>query len=790
MKDDTPLNIVWQPQPGAQEEFLSCPIFEVLLHGGRGSGKALLYSSEVSTPMGFSKISNLKIGSKIHNPDGSIQKVIGIFPQPISKIYKITTTDNGIVYACQDHLWVYKRTKEDTCKYRIATTTQLHDLIKKDNSNILLPLSKPVEYLIYSKSSYKIEPYVLGCLLGDDALTQEVKEELKQLNIFGKKADKKFIPDKYKKAPIKLRWELLQGLMDTCGYCDTKGHLEYSTISRQLAYDIREVILSLGGNCVISEKKQGQLTYIVYIRFPDNSRAFSLPRKKEKCKKYNSGVSELQRQIKSIEYSHNEECVCIQVDHPNGLFLTNDYVVTHNSDVFLMDYLKNVGKGFGPAWKGIIFRETYPNLQEIKDKSKKWFRQIFPDAIFNESEYYWKFKEGEQLFFRHARRPEDYWNYHGWEIPWIGWEELTNWSNPKLYVSMMSICRSSFPGIPKRFCSTTNPKGVGHSWIKKRFKIDIVESCQVIEEATYIEELDKTILRDRCHIALPREENKILLNANPEYIINLKQQTDPNTRKAWIEGSWNIVSGGMFDDLWDRKVHILPRIHIPPTWYIDRSFDYGSSHPFSVGWWAQTDGAPIDIEYEIKTTKGTIKKTCQKTFPKGTLIRFWEWFGADKAEDNKGLRMPSIEIGEGIRKIENRIKELFKIETINPGPADSSIFDADHNNESIAANINIGFSGNKNYDIFVKADKSPGSRKKRWKLIRDRLAYSLAFPMEHPGLFVTKDCTDFIELFPFTIRDEKDLDDIDSNQNDHIQDETGYRILHNPSITGKIKYTI
>lgn len=129
------------------------------------------------------------------------------------------------------------------------------------------------------------------------------------------------------------------------------------------------------------------------------------------------------------------------------------------TDVLLMDFAKNVGRGWGASWKGVLFRENFPDLQDVISKSLKWFSQIFPDARYNRSNHMWQFATGEQLFFRHARVPDDYWNFHGHEYPWIGWEELTNWATPDLYLMMMSCNRTSDPRVTKRIISTCNPWG-------------------------------------------------------------------------------------------------------------------------------------------------------------------------------------------------------------------------------------------------------------------------------------------------------------------------------------------
>jgi hypothetical protein len=128
------------------------------------------------------------------------------------------------------------------------------------------------------------------------------------------------------------------------------------------------------------------------------------------------------------------------------------------TDCLLMDFAQFVGRGFGKDWAGILFRRTYPELEDVEKKANRWFPQIFPDAEYVAGKHLWKFRTGETLKFRHAERIADYQKYHGHEYPWIGWEELTNWATPDLYVKMMSVCRSSNPSVPRHIRATCNPR--------------------------------------------------------------------------------------------------------------------------------------------------------------------------------------------------------------------------------------------------------------------------------------------------------------------------------------------
>jgi hypothetical protein len=248
----------------------------------------------------------------------------------------------------------------------------------------------------------------------------------------------------------------------------------------------------------------------------------------------------------------------------------------------------------------------------------------------------------------------------------------------------------------------------------------------------------------------------------------LQDITDENKRKAWLLGDWDITAGGALDDLWNRNIHVLKSFSIPATWHVDRSFDWGSAKPFSVGWWAESDG-----------TEAILADGSRKSWPRGTLFRIGEWYGGDPKADNEGIRLNSINIGKGIYEREKILKERLGIKYINPGPADSSIFDKT-DDESIALKVNAGYgsmSGG-HPEIFVPANKASGTRQRGLELLRTHLEASLQKPMEHPGIFIFDACTDWIRTVPVLPRDEKDPEDIDTDAEDHAYDETRYRLIH------------
>jgi len=430
------------------------------------------------------------------------------------------------------------------------------------------------------------------------------------------------------------------------------------------------------------------------------------------------------------------------------------------TDALLADFLKDVGRGYGKAWRGILFRRTYPELKDVIDRARELCMLAFPGAKFTDKPPQIRFPDGELLMFRYAERLKDYQHYHGWQVGWLAFEELCTWATLELYLKLFGIVRSSHPEVARiaRVRSTANPLGPGHGVVKRRFTLGGSNHTRII--------LDPDSGLKRCAIFGHLRENKILLAADPDYEKKLIAacKGNPNYLKAWLRGSWDATAGGMFDDLWDPAFHVVETFKVPAGWRIDRSFDWGSSHPFSVGWWAQSDGS------DYVDSAGNVLATVR-----GDLFRFNEWYGAEPEEHNVGLKLHSHQIAEGI--IERELAMGIN-ERCLPGPADPSIF-TETDGKSIATTMSqmvrvqgTQFKG----PTFTRADNS---RVTGWERVRTMLGNAKPGPegmREHPGLFVTKNCLKFQDLFPTTQRDiERDPDDVNSDTEDHLQDEVRYR---------------
>jgi hypothetical protein len=462
------------------------------------------------------------------------------------------------------------------------------------------------------------------------------------------------------------------------------------------------------------------------------------------------------------------------------------------TDTQLMRFARNVGKGYGAAWRGVIFDREYKNLDDLVAKSKKWYPRIFKGRcrfLESKGDYKWVWDTGEELLFRVIKKKSDYDNYHGHEYPFIEWNELTKYPSSELFDMMMSCNRSSWtqakdspkdkdgnytcPPIPLETFSTCNSSGAGHRWVKQRF-IDVAPYGVMTSTTTSVfDPKTKTrveVVRTQVTIFGSYKENIYLDTA---YIAELESITDPNRRKSWLEGSWDVVSGGAFDDLWRRAIHVKRRFVVPENWYLNRTFDWGSSAPFSVGWWAEANGEEVSFLDGEKWTPH-----------KGSLIRFAEWYGCDPKLINEGLRMSAGDIALGIKEREIAMMNAGWILT-QPygGPADNQIRNVTQSDEETIEK-KMGDKGIR----WTESDKTKGSRKNGMQLMRDRMEN--AIKGEGAAIYFMDNCIAAISTIPILPRDEVDPDDVDSEAEDHPWDDTRYRVLAgNSRIARKVKVT-
>jgi hypothetical protein len=447
----------------------------------------------------------------------------------------------------------------------------------------------------------------------------------------------------------------------------------------------------------------------------------------------------------------------------------------------LMKFRRRVGIGYGMYWRGVIFDREYKHLDDLVNKSKRLFSKFMDGGEFLEalSSYKWVWPTGEELLFRVFDKKTDYDKYHGQEYPYQGWNELTKYPHLLFYNMMISCCRSSFqwekdgpivdgkhqyvPPIPLEIFSTCNSIGPGHACVKAKF-IDPAPYGQVVKTKSIVfdpkTKEDVEVTRTQVAIFGSYKENIYL---DPIYIAGLYDTNDPALKRAWTTGDWDVISGGAFDDLWKGSVHIIPRFQIPEGWYVDRSFDWGSSQPFSVGWWAEANGE----EVEIKVGKETVRFAPAA----GSLIQIAEWYGTRQMSTNRGLRLGSSAIAKEIKQREIKLySDSWIPELPSAGPADNQIRNVtDEDNDTIEKKM-------QDEGIYwTESDKSPGSRKIGFELARERLRAAITH--EGPAIYVMNNCIASIQIIPVLPRDPEKEDDVDTEAEDHPWDMWRFRIL-------------
>lgn len=377
--------------------------------GGSGGGPQPL-DAIVKTPFGEKRIGGVNIGDVVCGADGKGTRVIDIPYEGEAPVYEITTLDGSVTRAAENHIWRFKiggRPRSD----RLGTTKDMMHLLEQGHS-VLLPLTEEVQITRSFPKNHKIPSYLMGALLGDgcfrgrsitfssmdtyiiDRLREEVSGEIIHMGscdyrlrscsyekqclqsdgLWGLYSHEKFIPEHYKMSTIEERWKLLQGLMDTDGTIDTRGHLSFTSTSQRLAKDVQWLVRSLGGNATLSRhdsyhvnngaKKQGLPAYTLYLQHKDKSKFFSLPRKLSRVKPYNNGAGIPTKKITKITPIGTMPVRCISVSNLDGLYLTNDFIVTHNSKTFTMAIMVLLTIRQYPGCRLFVGRKTLKSLRQ------------------------------------------------------------------------------------------------------------------------------------------------------------------------------------------------------------------------------------------------------------------------------------------------------------------------------------------------------------------------------------------------------------------------------------------
>lgn len=400
---------------------------------------------------------------------------------------------------------------------------------------------------------------------------------------------------------------------------------------------------------------------------------------------------------------------------------------------------------YGEAAVGVFFRRRFKQLSEVIARSKQLFPKL--GAKYNEQKAEWLFPNGARLLFRYLERDSDADEYQGHNYTRIYIEEVTNFPSASPINKLRATLRSA-TGVPVGMRLTGNPGGPGHNWVKARYIDPCPAGFKIIADEEVVELGGEfiTIRLERVFIPSKLRDNQLLFRNDPTYILRLKQSGSEALVKAWLDGNWDIVDGAFFDE-WS-EAHILdhrvwlPKLPKRATRF--RSFDWGSAKPFSVGWYILSDG-----------TWG---------LPEGALLKYREWYGAKGP--NIGLKMDAPLVARGI--VEREAGDVLQY-----GVADPAIF-IRNGGPSIAEMMAIAGC------MWRPADNKrvPG-----WEQCRWRLKGEAGLPM----MYFLDTCVDSIRTIPGLQHDEKDIEDLDTEGEDHAGDEWRYACMSRPWYPSTIK---
>lgn len=342
-----------------------------------GLGKAQPLDAKILTPGGWRRMGDIRTGDLVIGSSGHPTKVLGVFPQGEKEIFRVTFNDGATVECCDEHLWEVntptRRMRGNPP--RVLPLSEIRETLTDaaGNRRHYIPMVEPVTF---PEASLRLDPYLLGTLLGNGCMTQHythlstidadmvaevatmlpeslslthlggcdyrigsahsgapnlVRRALVSLGLAGKGSDTKFIPPEYLVSSIEQRASLLQGLLDTDGWISVDGLIQFSSNSIDLADGVSEIVMSLGGNARRSSKisASGKRHHIVTICLPDEIAPFRVERKSTRHRpraKYRPT-----RAFAKVESIGVKPAQCIKVSASDHLYVTDDYVLTHNT---------------------------------------------------------------------------------------------------------------------------------------------------------------------------------------------------------------------------------------------------------------------------------------------------------------------------------------------------------------------------------------------------------------------------------------------------------------------------
>lgn len=413
------------------------------------------------------------------------------------------------------------------------------------------------------------------------------------------------------------------------------------------------------------------------------------------------------------------------------------------SDALVIEALRQVHI---PHYKGLILRKTFPELRELIDKSLLYYKQAFPAARYNASAHTWTFPSGARIIFGSMQHTADRIKYQGQAYDFIGFDELTHFLYEE-YSYLFSRNRPNGPGTRVYIRATANPGNVGHGWVKERFITAAPPMTPIAETVSWTDPQGKKHEKVQHRIFVPSTvwDNQALMDNDPEYVARLAAMPEAEKR-ALLYGDWDSFSGQVFVE-WrndpehyedGKNTHVISPFRIPQDWGVWCGMDWGYSRPFAVGWFAVDHDRRM---YHIRELYG--------------------WNGTP----NTGVKWEPTYLARKILEIEAddpnlRGRKIYRV-------GDPAIWGSD-GTESIGALME------RERVYFQRGDHARIDGKMQ---IHHRLTFG---EDDRPMLYVFDTCKNMIRTLPSLVYDEKNVEDVDTDGEDHAYDMLRYVCMENP----------
>lgn len=384
-----------------------------------------------------------------------------------------------------------------------------------------------------------------------------------------------------------------------------------------------------------------------------------------------------------------------------------------------------------PLYRALVLRRNANDLTDWMDRAERIYRlfgAILKDK--NKSPFF-LFPSGAKIHLGHLKDEDAYSKYQGHEYQRMLIEELTQIASELLYTKLIASCRSTVPQLRPQILGTTNPGGKGHGWVRRRFVAAGPPNTFFINPGTN---------RPAIYIPAKIEDNPHLMEADPDYVHQLEglKTIDEKLYRAWRSGEWDAFEGQVFSE-WKYELHTFKKMWVPLEYcYRIASFDWGFRAPASMHWIAKTPENAKGVQHHL---------IYREIYKSGLTPRQW---------------------GELLASIN-------KIDPIQYLVLPHDCFSSDQGQETIAEQFVHEFKKAKqSIHIIRGATLNRGARRNRLGLMHSGLAVS---PDLSPYIMVHESCTELIRTLPELPYSDTDIEDVDTDSEDHAYDSASLGIM-------------